>query len=63
MEIKKTTLIYWLLWMFLTGMVLDGLLHFAFRETYIDGQIDALNGKVLYHLVKQENGELIWEHK
>lgn len=28
---------------------------------YKKGQIDAINGKIAYHLVKQENGSTIWE--
>lgn len=32
------------------------------QGTYKDGQIDALNGKIYYCLVEQDNLELNWEY-
>jgi len=32
------------------------------QYTYKQGQIDCINGKVRYHLVKQEDGSTSWEH-
>lgn len=31
------------------------------KNDYKDGQIDTLNGKIKYELVKQDNEELVWE--
>jgi len=31
------------------------------KDTYKYGQIDAIKGKIKYHLVKQEDGSTIWE--
>ena len=31
-------------------------------DTYKYGQIDAIKGKIKYHLVKHEDGSTIWEH-
>lgn len=49
-----------------SGMVLTVNLMRLYPETttvYQQGQIDALNGKVLFELVKQPDGSMVWQKK
>lgn len=45
------------------GMLLIALLEELFDETYKDGQIDALSGKIKYELVRHDNHTVTWEPK
>jgi len=38
-------------------MILSGVLGVSYKG----GQIDAINGKIVYHLVVQDNGSSKWE--
>ena len=31
------------------------------EKTYMEGQVDAINGVINYELVKQQNGEMKWQ--
>jgi K+-transporting ATPase A subunit len=31
------------------------------EKTYKQGQVDAINGHIYFHLVEQDNGELKWQ--
>ena len=41
--------------------IIGGLISIT-GDTYKHGQIDAINGKVKYHLVKQEDNSMTWEY-
>ena len=45
---------------FLFGMLSMALI---IGNDYRKGQIDAINGNIMYELVKQPNGEMKWEMK
>lgn len=47
---------------FAVAWVLAGLsLFFVKADSYKQGQIDAINGKIVYELTIQENGSTDWE--
>ena len=48
---------------FILGMIFFGFLLNVSNDTYKDGQIDAINGKIHYELVEQPNGTTEWEFK
>lgn len=48
------------------GAVLLAILSFAWPEVtteYKAGQVDAINGKIIYHIVSQPDGTTRWEKK
>ena len=50
----------------IVGAILVVGLTFAFPEytkIYKQAQIDAINGKILFELKKQEDGSVVWERK
>lgn len=51
---------------FVIGMILGGaiiivILLGTYGNVYKRGQIDALSGNIAYELVKQPNGETVWQ--
>jgi hypothetical protein len=47
----------------LIGFILGDILSSCKRNTYRDGPIDAINGKIFYHLEKNEDGSMSWIYK
>lgn len=47
----------------LIGFILGDILALCKRDTYRYGQIDAINGKIFYHLEKSEDGSTSWIYK
>ena len=40
-----------------------GILNIISTDSYKDGQIDAINGNIKYHLVTQPDSTVAWEEK
>ena len=47
----------------LMGFILGDIIALCKGDTYRDGQIDAINGKIFYHLEKNEDGSTSWIYK
>ncbi len=47
----------------LIGFIVYDILAWWKRDTYRDGQIDAINGRIFYHLEKNEDGSTQWIYK
>lgn len=47
---------------FLIGITLFLVVTVMTNRTYMDGQIDAINGNIQYHLVEQPDGTVKWEY-
>jgi hypothetical protein len=45
------------------GFILGDIIALCKGDTYRDGQIDAINGKIFYHLEKNEDGSTSWIYK
>jgi len=45
------------------GFILSDIIALCKGDTYRDGQIDAINGKIFYHLEKTKDGSTSWIYK
>ncbi len=45
----------------MVGTALFLLISLSTGSTYKNGQIDAINGKIYYHVVAQDDGTTAWE--
>ena len=60
---KSLGVIFLCLWCALLGFMLCLEVLLVLGNTYRHGQIDAINGKIFYHLEKNEDGSMSWIYK
>lgn len=63
MDKKLGAIITSCIWFAFFGYMLSSLVSQILKNTYRDGQIDAINGKIFYHLEKNEDGSTSWIYK
>jgi hypothetical protein len=63
MELKWLEAIPLIIGSIFIGFILSDVIALCKGDTYRYGQIDAINGKIFYHLEKNEDGSTSWIYK